>query len=146
MIIEEISENNIEHLTKLTLELWTDCEYETEYISYKRILKSENETCYLIADQSTYFGFIHISLRFEYVEGANTSPVGYIEGIYIKPEYREFGYGKKLVKYGIVWAKEKGCSEIGSDAKLENKNSHHFHTRIGFKETNRTINYLQKIY
>jgi aminoglycoside 6'-N-acetyltransferase I len=145
MIIEEITKDNINQLTELTLELWIDCEYEKEYANYKRILKSDNENCYLIREKKKYFGFIYISIRYENVEGTTTSPVGYIEGIYIKPKFREIGAGKRLVNYGILWAKQKNCTQIASDSELTNQTSIKFHEKVGFTESNRTINFIQNI-
>ncbi len=43
-------------------------------------------------------------MRTDYVEGTESSPVGYLEGIFVKEEYRKNGYAKELlfacVKYG----------------------------------------------
>ncbi len=37
-------------------------------------------------------GFAQCGLRHDYVEGAITSPVGYLERIFIREEYRKNGY------------------------------------------------------
>jgi aminoglycoside 6'-N-acetyltransferase I len=95
MTIEIFSANNVKQLTALALELWTDCFFEEELTYYQSLLDVENEVCYLAKVQSVYVGFIHVSLRAEYVEGADDSPVAYVEGLYVKPSYQKQGIAQK---------------------------------------------------
>lgn len=80
-----------------------------------------------------------VSIRYYYVEGSNTSPVGFIEGIYVKEGYRLKGVAKSLVRQGEKWAKTKGCNQIGSEVELYNVDSYNFHKSIGYTEMNRII-------
>ncbi len=144
MKIEEISDRNLDELTNLILELWTNCSFENEFANCKRILKSEFETCFISKVQEEYIGFIYLAIRTDYVEGATASPVTYIEGIYVKPEFRKKGIGKKLVEHGAKWGKQKGCKEYASDTELNNPISEQFHKSVGFKEVKQTINFLKK--
>lgn len=43
-------------------------------------------------------GFVKCQLKYDYVEGTNTTPVGYLEGIFIKEAYGGRGYAKRLIK------------------------------------------------
>ncbi len=142
---EEISDLNITELTNLILELWTDCTFEIEYNNCKRILESENETCFLIKKKEKYVGFIYLKNRSDYVEGTTTSPITYIEGIYVKPGFLKSGVGKELVEIGENWGKNKGCTEYASDTELNNQISIQFHKSVGFKEVKRSINFVRKI-
>lgn len=72
-------------------------------------------------------------------EGTHSSPVGYLEGIFVVPEYQHKGYAKELFHECELWAKEKGCSEFASDCELDNTNSFNFHIAMGFEEANRVI-------
>lgn len=81
----------------------------------------------------------------DYVEGTATSPVGYLEGIFIKPEYRNKGLARELIKACEEWAKEKGCKEFASDCELHNEESRRFHMATGFDEANRIICFVKKI-
>ena len=40
-------------------------------------------------------GFAQCGLRFDYVEGTDSSPVGYLEGIFVLEEYKKRGYAKE---------------------------------------------------
>ena len=86
-----------------------------------------------------YAGVALCSLRHDYVEGCETSPVGYLEGVGVREEYRHRGIAGKLVAECEQWAREKGCSEFASDCELTNTASLRFHLRIGFQEENRII-------
>ena len=86
-----------------------------------------------------------MGVRVDYVEGTKSSPVGYLEGIYIQEKYRLKGYARELVKACEEWAKNKGCSEFASDCELTNKESYSFHKKVGFKEANRIICFNKKI-
>ena len=78
-------------------------------------------------------------LRHDYVEGCETSPVGYLEGVCVREAYRHQGIARKLVSECQQWAKDKGCTEFASDCELTNTASLGFHLSIGFQEENRII-------
>ena len=78
-------------------------------------------------------------MRHDYVEGCETSPVGYLEGVSVKETYRNRGVAKRLVEECEQWAREKGCREFASDCELSNAASLNFHLQIGFQEQNRII-------
>ena len=72
-------------------------------------------------------GFAQCQLRYDYVEGTVTTPVGYLEGIFIKEGYRNKGYAKELLSECEAWAKYNGCQEFASDCEIDNIHSFHFH-------------------
>ncbi len=86
-----------------------------------------------------------MSQRNEFVEGATQYPIGYIEGIYVSPDYRYDHVGSELVKQGEIWCLESGCAEIASDAEIFNYGSHIFHSKLGFKEINRIVCFAKKL-
>lgn len=79
------------------------------------------------------------------MEGTDSSPVGYLEGIFVKQEYRKQGYAKELLKMCEAWAKEKGCTEFASDCELDNDTSLRFHMSMGFTEANRIICFTKQL-
>jgi aminoglycoside 6'-N-acetyltransferase I len=113
--------------------------------SLTEILNSDRQTAFLMWDNGKAIAFMNLSLRYEYVPEATQSPVGYIEGIYVKDEYRHQGIGKILVEYAEQWALAQGCIELASDALIENTDSHAFHTKVGFREAERTIYFIKHL-
>ncbi len=103
------------------------------------------EQAFIYKLNNEYIGFINLSIRTDYVEGSNSSPVGFVEGIYVKPEYRNKGIAKKLIIKGEEWAKSKGCTQIGSDIEMDNDISYKFHQKVGFNEANRIICFIKDI-
>jgi aminoglycoside 6'-N-acetyltransferase I len=145
MEIEKLSEANVNELTRLALALWPDGSFDEELYNFKQMLSAENETCFLARDQHFYIGFSQVSIRTDYVEGSTTSPVGYLEGIYVKPGHRSKGIATQLLQCAIGWAKQKGCKQFASDAELSNTESIAFHLRSGFQEENRIVCFIKEI-
>lgn len=129
----------------LALLLWPDHELQELQEEFKNILFCEEELILLAYDKGEAMAFAQCQLRHDYVEGTESSPVGYLEGIYVKEEHRGKGFAKELLMECEKWAKEKDCSEFASDCELSNVDSLKFHLRAGFKEANRIICFTKKI-
>ena len=84
-------------------------------------------------------GFAEVSLRHDYVNGCTTSPVAFLEGIYVNPEVRRTGVATQLCQAMETWAIAKGCQELASDAAIENTVAHALHQGLGFEETERIV-------
>lgn len=84
-------------------------------------------------------GFAEASLRHDYVNGCDTSPVGFLEGIYVLPPFRRRGVAASLVRAVEHWTLAQGASELASDALVDNVASHRMHTALGFQETERVV-------
>ena len=84
-------------------------------------------------------GFVEASIRNDYVNGTNSSPVAFLEGVYVVPQARGQGIARALVAEAERWAIGVGCSEFASDALLENTRSHAMHVALGFKESERVV-------
>lgn len=126
-------------VAELAMLLWPDnriSDLEKEMINY---IISGNGAVFIYFNETTPVGFVQCSLRNDYVEGTESSPVGYLEGIFVKVEYRKRGIGKKLFIQCEEWAKNKGCNEFASDCELSNIESLKFHLQLGFEEANRII-------
>ncbi len=125
--------------------MWNSHTAEKLSNSVSSLIESDNNALFLLVVDGNIQGFAQCGLRHDYVEGTNSRPVGYLEGIFIKEEYRKQGYAKQLLKYCEQWAKKKGCSEIAGDCELDNEISLQFHKNSGFDEANRIICFTKKI-
>lgn len=90
-------------------------------------------------------GFAQCQLRHDYVEGTETSPVGYLEGIFLREDFRRRGYGRQLITACEGWAREQGCREFASDCEVHNDDSFRFHMGAGFTEANRIICFVKEL-
>lgn len=104
-------------------------------------------TCavFLASEDGQLTGFAQCQLRHDYVEGTHSSPVGYLEGIFVRPEYRHQGRARALLEACQQWAKDQSCTEFASDCGLDNHGSLAFHLKTGFMEANRIICFTKKI-
>ena len=49
------------------------------------------------------------------------------------------GIGRELVRQAEAWAREKGCTEMASDAEIGNEGSLAAHLNLGYSETSRLV-------
>lgn len=143
--IETLTTNNVLAVTQLSIELWPDADFDEELLSWEKIVNTANNYCALAKLSNAYIGFIHLSIRNDYVEGAMYDSIAYLEGIYVKKAFRNNGVGKMLLSNGIAWAKSKGAKQLGSDSTLDNFDSLSFHEKVGFVEVNRIVCFIQNI-
>lgn len=126
-------------LTNLAILLYDEHQFEEMLEENSALINDKNEAIFLCFDEDNAIGFSHCSLRNDYVEGTHGGTIGYLEGIYVLPQYRKNGIARTLVGHCEKWIKEKGCKEFASDCQLDNDGSYAFHLKIGFKEVNRMI-------
>ena len=89
-------------------------------------------------------GFIELFER-NYAEGCSTSPVPYIEGLWVAKAWRRRGVARRLIAAGAQWARARGRTEMASDVQIANLASQAMHTRLGFEETERLVTYRMDI-
>jgi len=126
--------------------LWPDADREQLRAEQAAILAEPARIAALLATSPTgeAIGFIEAALR-DYAEGCSTRPVGYIEGWFVAEAYRRSGVGGALVRAAEAWALEKGCTEMGSDADLENQLSQQAHRALGYAEAGRQVCFYKKL-
>jgi len=113
------------------LEAFRNGEYPHEYLAF------ETDAC---------VGFVSLSVRHDYVEGkTDARPVGYLEGIYVRPAYRRQGIAKGLVAFARGWAAEQSCAMLASDCELANEDSRLFHNRVGFAEVGVNVHFAMTL-
>lgn len=136
---------DIDQIMPLAVALWP--KQTTQYLrrTFDDIIKSDRETAFVAEESGQIIGFATVSLRRDYVEGSHSSPVGYLEGIYVLLEYRKRGIAKDLVQQAEQWTKNQGCTEMGSDLYLDNAASLQFHLSLGYHEAGRAIHMIKKI-
>lgn len=132
-------------LAKLAINMWSDATVSELEKGFEELSDSDKAMCFIKYVDGKAIGFAQCQLRTDYVEGTDSSPVGYLEGIYVEKEYRKCGYAKELLTECENWAKEKQCTEFASDCELVNEDSFHFHMALGFEEANRIICFKKDI-
>lgn len=138
-MIKQAEITDLTVLSQLAIHMWQDSTVSELEEDFKQIINNDNAVVFIKLVDEKPIGFAQCQLRTDYVEGTETSPVGYLEGIFILEEYRHKGYAKELLNACERWAKDKNCLEFASDCELDNHISYKFHMAVGFTEANRVI-------
>jgi aminoglycoside 6'-N-acetyltransferase I len=130
--------------------LWPDgslAEHETEAAAIlSGVPASTLPLVVLVAEiERTVVGFVEVGLR-SHADACDPSrPVGFIEGWYVEPEHRRRGIGRALVAAAEAWARSRGCTEMASDAQIENLGSLQAHEALGFEAVDRCVHFRKRL-
>ena len=131
--------NSVVVLTKEVYQNSTVSELEKELLAS---LEDEHRQFFLYIINNEVVGFSEVTLRMDYVEGLDSGGCGYLEGVFVKEEYRGQGIARQLVMTCQQWSEEKGGKGFASDCEQTNETSRLFHESIGFKEVSRNIHFV----
>lgn len=141
--------SHIDDWVNLTRKLFPEDPYKEVYRTYQGYLSAANiarkEIGFLYQADQRVVAFMNISIRNDYVNGTDTSPVVYIEALYVLPEYRGQGIARKLINRAEEFARERGIKQIASDCLIENIASEAFHKSCGFQEAERVICFVKNV-
>ena len=132
-------------LAALAIQMWTEHDPKDLEEEFRKLVMDEETACFIEYSDDMPVAFAQCTLRHDYVEGTDSSPVGYLEGIFVSEAHRRKGYASLLLAACEKWAAEKGCTEFASDCELDNPDSLRFHLAAGFEEANRIICFKKKL-
>lgn len=125
--------------------LWPEHGPEALLPEFRALLEGGEGALFLASEDGRDLGFAQVQLRHDYVEGTETSPVGYLEGVFVREEARGRGVARGLLKACEAWASEQGCREFASDCELTNTAGLAFHRKTGFTEANRIVCFVKPL-
>lgn len=132
-------------LSLLATMLWEHHTTEELIMEFSNLITRKDAQFFLLYEGEEAAGFAQCQLRHDYVEGTTSTPVGYLEGIFVKENFRHHGHAAKLLAACEMWAAERGCLEFASDCEWENTESNSFHLATGFAEVNRIICFVKRL-
>jgi aminoglycoside 6'-N-acetyltransferase I len=142
----EFEELDFPSLLKMAEQLWTKYKKDDLATHLRNACNSKTKKVFLaLTPEEEVVGFSIFSIRTDYVEGATSSPTGYLEGIFIEAGFRKLGIAKSFIQQGEAWCKEKGCTQLGSDTWLTATESRKFHKKLGFREEDELVHFLKNI-
>ena len=142
-MIRKAAPEDSSDIARLARLLWPDHSLSELEAEFTQLLTQRSAAVFLFLDEGIPVGFAQCQLRCDYVEGTDTSPVGYLEGV--REDHRRTGVAGKLLAACEDWARAMGCREFASDCELHNTESLAFHLRLGFTEANRIICFTKKL-
>jgi len=145
LIIRRARPADLACVTRLALSLWPGHDPQELSDDLTPLLEAPDAAIFLCLRGEEAIGFAQCQLRRDYVEGCETSPVGYLEGVYVEEGSRRQGMAAALLKACESWSLLQGCREFASDCELDNADSLCFHLASGFEEANRIICFVKKL-
>lgn len=142
-MIRKAEPRDAKTVAKLAVGLWQEHSTEEMEAEFVELLADNACAVFLYEQAGESIGFAQCQLRHDYVEGTETSPVGYLEGVFVEKPYRNRGVASALLAACENWARERGCKEFASDCELTNTDSLYFHLAAGFTEANRIICFVK---
>lgn len=144
--IRPLDEDDLSEWLRLRSMLWDESSEDDHKDEMVAIIEHSDSQLVVIADVGggQLVGFLEASIR-SHVEDCETENVGYLEGWFVENEYRRSGIGARLVEYAEEWARRKGCTEMASDAEIDNGVSLLAHTRLGYAETSRLVHLRKEL-
>jgi aminoglycoside 6'-N-acetyltransferase I len=124
--------------------LWPNGTVETLAREARELLDRDRAAAFIVRDGAEAIAFAEVYLR-DFANGCESSPVAFVEGLYVVPKRRGRGIARKLCEAIEGWAKERGCTELGSDVLLNNRDSQNAHLALGFQETERVVYYRKPL-
>lgn len=144
IIIRKMEKNDHKVWVTMRLQLWDRHAHDAHLSDIDKMLSSKQNAGYIAILNHQAVGFAEICLR-EYANGCTKQPVPFLEGIWVKPEYRQQGIGQALINKITTDLIAKGFDELCSDAEIDNKLSHKAHQNWGFNETERVICFRKEL-
>jgi aminoglycoside 6'-N-acetyltransferase I len=96
-------------------------------------------------ERESLIGFVEAGLR-SHADGCDPRhPVGYVEGWFVREEFRNRGVGRELIRAAEDWARAQGCVEMASDALIDNHVSQQAHGALGFEVVDRCVHYRKRL-
>ena len=138
--IRPLADGDLSEWLRLRLLLWDESGEDEHKAEMVDIIEHSDSQFVAVADLGggQLAGFLEASIR-SHVEDCDTDNVGYLEGWYVEQRYRQQGIGGRLVQFAEEWARQKGCTEMGSDAEIDNIVSQRAHESLGYHETSRLV-------
>lgn len=138
--IVPLDETRLAQWATLRQQLWPHHEMAAHLQEGAELLAAAHLNAFLVLDaQSQAVAFADVALRHDYVNGCESSPVVYLEGVYVQPASRRRGLAQALIARVAQWGRKLGCRELASDAAIDNLASQQLHQRLGFAETERVV-------
>lgn len=143
--IVPMSGENLPDAVQAALQLWPEHSAAGLEEEFSDLLNNRNAAVFLAYSETGTAGFAQCGLRSDYVEGTHSSPVGYLEGIFVREDLRRQGIASALLNECRLWCRRMGCTEFASDCELSNGDNLQFHLHSGFAEANRIICFVQEL-
>lgn len=85
MDIRQMNKTNLEHWRGLRKQLWSGHPDDAHLADGEEILQADHLASFIAMADGVAIGFADASIRHDYVNGCDSSPVAFLEGIFVLP-------------------------------------------------------------
>ncbi|CAN5574133.1 GNAT family N-acetyltransferase [soil metagenome] len=144
--VRPLAEGDLTEWLRLRKMLWDESSEDDHMAEMVDVIENTDYQFVAVADtgEGQLVGFLEASIR-SHVEDCDTENVGYLEGWFVEDDYRQLGIGGGLVEFAEEWARAKGCTEMASDAEVDNEISLQAHIKLGYSETSRLVHLKKEL-
>ena len=96
-MVRKATISNSRVLAEMAVQMWNSHTVDEMEAAFIETLNNERSVFFLKYANNLPVGFAQCGLRTDYVEGVESCPVGYWEGIFVKEDYRHNGYAKEML-------------------------------------------------
>lgn len=146
MKVRSANDDDIDAWLMFRCALWPALAVDAHQEGVERVLAHANQNVALICldDAERPIGFAEVSLR-PRVAGCDTSPVAYLEALFVKQDVRRGGAANELMRAAEAWAAGRGCREFASETEVDDQTAQNVHAAIGFAEVRRTVQFKKAL-
>jgi aminoglycoside 6'-N-acetyltransferase I len=145
LIVRALEAGDWQEWRRMRCVLWPEqaaAEHEAEMRAW--LGRSDTAVVVCVRESGGLCGFAEVGTR-PYADGCRTSPVVFLEGWYVDPDFRGKGIGRALVEAVEAWARDRGLQELASDALLDNQTGQRAHEHLGFVEVEKAVRYRKTV-
>lgn len=146
-MVRPVSPQDIGAWCSLRRMLWQHVSNDEHLLETQRLLSDQHRyaTFIAISHDNSPVGFAEATVRHDYVNGCKTSPVLFLEGIYVIPVARRLGIARALCTAVGQWGSAHACAEFASDTRGDNLDGQALHRALGFEETERVVFFRKRL-
>jgi aminoglycoside 6'-N-acetyltransferase I len=151
VIIRQAGPQDVVELAQMCHRLWPESNADDHALELAPLLagkpKGNLPATVFLAESADglALGFIEVGSR-SHADGCDPSqPVGFLEGWYVKPEFRRKRIAARLLAEAEQWARDLGYKEMASDTWLANWESQQVHAALGFEVVDRCVHYRKTL-
>jgi aminoglycoside 6'-N-acetyltransferase I len=135
-VVREKADGDLDAWARMRAALWPEASVEAHRAEIAAI--DDLAVFFAVGADGEAVGFLELSVR-PYANGAQDTPVPFVEGVWVEAAFRRAGVGRALVEAAEAWARRHGFRELLSDVLIDNEASLSAHAAWGFAEVERVV-------
>ena len=136
-MINIATRDNACEVANLAIQMWEDNSIEGLTEEFIELIEKEDAQIFIKFVQDKAVGFAQCQLRYDYVEGTESSPVGYLEGIFLEKEYRGKGYATECLNYAKRIAQNENAYKMMLLTGSKKESTLNFYKNAGYNSTDK---------